>query len=439
MSGAVETRVVSRAAGRAVGRASKRDIPARPLDAAATARLAGSGLAIIAVTYGLARFAYGLFVPAFRAEFGLDAAQVGAVGSASYAAYCAAIYPAMMLAPRLGGRAVALAAGCCATLGLLLIGLAPHPAVLAVGVILGGLSTGMISPAMAQAVSSRVAVSRRDRTQVVVNAGTGLGVALSGPAALLALDQWRAAWLVFAVLAGAATVWVARDVPQGRSHGRAAAAADVAAPAGRRGVERLAGLLPRPLLPAGAPRLLSTAAVVGATTAAVWVFGRDVLTQAGGQDEATTTLAWSLLGLCGLLGAGAEDLARRVGVGRAWTGTALALGAATAVLGMRPDSALLACLATAAFGVGYIAMSGLLLVTGARVYPWHPSAGVGLSFLALAAGQTIGGSVLGAIIEAADARTAFLAAAGCALFSALLVPRVPGASPASPVSPSPAV
>ncbi|WP_010525836.1 MFS transporter [Nesterenkonia sp. F] len=410
-------------------RSARRDVPATPLHAAATARLAGSGLAIIAVTYGLARFAYGLFVPAFRAEFDLDAAQVGAIGSASYAAYCAAIYPAMMLAPRLGGRTVALTAGICATLGLLLIGLAPTSVVLAVGVVLGGLSTGLISPAMAHAVSARVAASRRDRTQVVVNAGTGLGVALSGPAALLALEQWRAAWLVFALLAAAATAWVVRDVPEGRAGGSAPAGLAVGASPARRTVERLAGLLPRPLLPAGAPRLLITAAVVGATTSAVWVFGRDVLTQVGGQGEVTTTLAWSLLGLCGLLGAGVEDLARRIGVGHAWAGTALVLGAATAVLGLRPDSALLACLATAIFGVGYIAMTGLLLVTGARVYPRQPSAGVGLAFLALAAGQTVGGAALGAITEAADARTAFVAAAGCALLSALLVPRVPGASP----------
>lgn len=405
---------------------------AAPLGAAATARLAGSGLLIIAVAYGLARFAYGLFVPAFREEFGLDASQVGAIGSASYAAYCAAIYPAMMLAPRFGGRTIAVAAGVCATLGLLLIGLAPTAVVLAVGVVLGGLSTGLISPAMAHAVSARVAAVRRDRTQVVMNAGTGLGVALSGPAALVALDEWRAAWLVFALMAAAATVWVARDVPGARTDDGAPAGVDVDAPPARRAVVRPTGMLPRPLLPAGAPRLLLTAAVVGATTSAIWVFGRDVLAQVGGQGEAITTLAWSLLGIVGLLGAGVEDVARRVGVGRAWAGTALVLGAATAVLGLRPDSPLLACCATAVFGVGYIAMTGLLLVTGARVYRRQPAAGVGLAFLALAAGQTVGGAALGAITDVADARSAFLAAACCALVSAVLVPRVPGASPASP-------
>ena len=37
-------------------------------------RLAAAGLSLIAVCYGLARFAYGLFLPVLTEEFGLDAA-----------------------------------------------------------------------------------------------------------------------------------------------------------------------------------------------------------------------------------------------------------------------------------------------------------------------------------------------------------------------------
>ena len=48
-----------------------------------TAQLTGAGLALIAACYGLARFAYGLFVPAFSDEFGLTAATAGAIACAS--------------------------------------------------------------------------------------------------------------------------------------------------------------------------------------------------------------------------------------------------------------------------------------------------------------------------------------------------------------------
>jgi hypothetical protein len=86
-----------------------------------TLRLAAAGLAMIAVCYGLARFAYGLFVPAFTAEFGLDAATAGAIASGSYAAYCVAIVVATVATARWGPRSVAIAAGLAAAGGTALI------------------------------------------------------------------------------------------------------------------------------------------------------------------------------------------------------------------------------------------------------------------------------------------------------------------------------
>ena len=64
--------------------------------------LAAVGMALIAVCYGLARFAYGLFVPAIRAEFDLDAATAGTVASGSYGAYCVAIVVATLATARWG-------------------------------------------------------------------------------------------------------------------------------------------------------------------------------------------------------------------------------------------------------------------------------------------------------------------------------------------------
>ncbi|MBC8092245.1 MAG: MFS transporter, partial [Pseudonocardia sp.] len=72
-----------------------------------TARLAAAGLAMIAVCYGLARFAYGLFVPTFGEEFGLGAAATGAIASSSYAGYCVAIVVGTLATARWGPRAVA--------------------------------------------------------------------------------------------------------------------------------------------------------------------------------------------------------------------------------------------------------------------------------------------------------------------------------------------
>ncbi|RAE74299.1 MFS transporter, partial [Burkholderia multivorans] len=80
--------------------------------------------------------------------------------------------------------------------------------------LLAGSSTGIASPPLAHAVALFVRSGVRDRTQTVINAGTGAGVALAGPVALLTVGQWRLAWWAFAVIAAVVTVWVARAVPR---------------------------------------------------------------------------------------------------------------------------------------------------------------------------------------------------------------------------------
>ncbi len=383
-----------------------------------TTQLAASGLVLIAVAYGLARFAYGLFVPAFRAEFGLDPSTVGMIGSASYAAYCVAIYPAMMLTPRFGSRYLAVAAGVLAALGTGLVGLAPNAAVLTAGVILGGLSTGIVSPPLAHAAAVRVSRQRRDRVQAIINSGTGLGVAVSGPLALLTLSQWRAAWLAFAVVAVLATVWAARSVPWTVRTEHYTEA--VRGMGGHR--RRLRSLLPDPLLPAGALRLHATALLMGGATAAIWVFGQDVLTDVGGLSGAAAIWSWAALGLCGLLGAAAGDLAHRIGLRAAWALCALMIAGATALLGLFPGELSVAVFGSAAFGAAYIAVTGLILISAAATYHHHPAAGVGLAFLTLALGQSIGGSVLGSLMSLSGAGVTFAAAAAAAVLSATLPP-----------------
>ena len=46
---------------------------------------------MIAVTYGLARFAYGLFLPEMRESLDLSETVLGLIGAGSYAGYCLAI------------------------------------------------------------------------------------------------------------------------------------------------------------------------------------------------------------------------------------------------------------------------------------------------------------------------------------------------------------
>ncbi|MCF6734298.1 MFS transporter, partial [Blastococcus sp. KM273129] len=66
--------------------------------------LVGAGLAVIAVTYGLARYGFGLYLPQFRAAFGFSAGTAGALAAGGYAAYCVAALLTPLLVARGRGR-----------------------------------------------------------------------------------------------------------------------------------------------------------------------------------------------------------------------------------------------------------------------------------------------------------------------------------------------
>jgi predicted MFS family arabinose efflux permease len=367
-------------------------------------RLAAAGLAVIAVCYGLARFAYGLFVPAFTAEFGLGAAAAGAIASCSYAAYCVAVVAATLATVRWGPRAVATAAGLAAVLGTGLIAVAPNVPVLAVGVVVAGSSTGLASPPLADAVARWVHADRADRVQTVVNAGTGVGVAVSGPIALVLSGSWRLAWAAFCAIAVLVTVWAAATVPGG-------AAPRPSADDGR-------GPWWRP----GTGRLLLAAAALGVGSCAVWVFGRDLVVAAG-VSAAASTLMWIVLGVAGVAGAFTGDLVARTGPARVWFAGMLLLAAATATFALAPGVLPGVFVAAALFGAVYIGLTAVLLVWGTRTYPEAPAVGVGAAFLLIAVGQALAAPALGLLADLATAPVAFGAAAVVAAGGALALPR----------------
>ena len=368
-------------------------------------RLAAAGIALIAVSYGLARFAYGLFVPAFRETFDLDATAAGAIAAGSYVAYCVGVIIATTATPRVGARLVAVGAGSLATAGTAMIALAPDALILAVGVVVAGASTGVASPPLAHAIVRTVEGAARDRTQTVVNAGTGLGVMVSGPVALLFHDEWRIAWLVFAAIAAVVTVWSLFAVPTAR---------DVT-PASARPAHRL--------WPRGAAALLGAAAVMGAASAAGWTFGQDLLETAGGHTRTFSTVVWIILGASGLLGAGAGDLAARLGLRRSWMLSMIALAASLAAVAAAPQNPGVAAAAFAVFGAVYIGLTGLLLVWSTQVYDGEPARGVGLVFLVLALGQAGAAPLLGFVADHAALTTAFWLSAAVAVVGALARPR----------------
>jgi MFS family permease len=106
-----------------------------------TQKLVPPGLALIGVTYGLARFAYGLFLPAVREDVALTPTLSGLIGGGSYAGYCLAIIASALLSDRLGPRNTAALAGLIAAAGMASIAFAPTAIMLAIAVLFAGMST----------------------------------------------------------------------------------------------------------------------------------------------------------------------------------------------------------------------------------------------------------------------------------------------------------
>lgn len=356
--------------------------------------LVGAGTALIACCYGFGRFSYGLFGPVFGETFGLSPTIAGVIGAGSYVGYCVAITASLLLTDRVGARRVAVAAGVVATLGISIIALAPSAWVLAIGVLIAGCSTGIVSPPLAAAVAEHVPSNSADRAQTVVNGGTGIGVVLSAPIALLLLSHWRAAWVVYALVSASVTIWAFFAVPA----------------SSRRAAKHV-----EPLWRSGTFGLLLASLLTGVGSVAVWTFGRDLITTVGGADAARSSLLWIVIGAAGIAGALAGDAVARIGLQWAWVAATVTMAAATVSLAAAPSSLVVIIVAATLFGGSYIALTGLALLWSARLYPDSTSSGVGLSFFTLAAGQALGAPVVGAFIDLVGGRTAFVAIAAVGL------------------------
>src|SRR5919202_763055 len=116
-------------------------------------RLVPAGVAMIGVTYGFGRYAYGLFVPDIRAEFGLGTALLGLIASGSYAAYLVATAVSGVAADRVGPRPLVVAGGAAAAAGMALVGVAPSGGAVAAGVVLAGSGSGFVWPALSDALA----------------------------------------------------------------------------------------------------------------------------------------------------------------------------------------------------------------------------------------------------------------------------------------------
>jgi predicted MFS family arabinose efflux permease len=380
---------------------------------------------MIAVCYGLARFGYGLFLPEFRDAFHLTPGLLGLTGAGSYVGYCLSVGVSGYLSPRWGPRAVVIIAGLVCTAGMCLVATAPDGTVLAVAVLIAGASAGFASPPMGDAVQRRVEQRRQGAANTWINSGTSIGVVISGPVALLADGGWRAAWLSFAAVSLAVTLWCVPALPGKGTVPVPPARPCPAAPKRARDWVN----------PTTVP-LLASSAAVGLVSSVYWTFSRDLVVSRGHMDTTLSMVFWTVIGIAGLAGGLAGRLVRARGLTVALRSCLVGFGSSIALLAAAPGNTAVAFLSAAAFGAFYILLTGIYLVWSVQAFEKRPSAGIALSFATLSLGQAAGAPLAGRAADSFSMTATFIAAGALSCLACLISPRTAAHPPAADQPPT---
>ena len=161
---------------------------------------------VVLCAVGLARFAFGMVLPAMARDLALDYTAQGLLGASYFVGYLAIVASMPWLAPRLGPRRLCLTGLGLVGLGLLAMSLwFPYPLLLAsYGLV--GVGSGAAFVGAMTLPSLWFHPSHRARAAGVVTAGAGVGVLGSGLLVPELLNvgvasPWKLSWLLFAAIA----------------------------------------------------------------------------------------------------------------------------------------------------------------------------------------------------------------------------------------------
>lgn len=369
-----------------------------------TARVGGAGMLALVATYGIGRQAFGLFVPAFREEFGLGLDTLGLYTSAAQAGYLVTTILTGVLTARLGPR-VPVVLGCLALAGgAATVAVASGPVLLAVGVIAAGTSAGGAWGPFSDAVELQVPDPGERRALALVNAGSPAGLIVASTLVLLAGDAWRPVWWGFAAigLVGAAVNLrvLTDDTP------------------GEGGAPGWPGF--RWFLGARSARLFSVTLGAGITSGAYFAYAPDTA-QAAGLAPWSGPAMFAALGLAGAsVGVFGGGIADRFGLRRPLVAS-LVLIAGSTLLMLAMASLGAALVSSAAFGIGFTAAFAFLVMWSQEVFREDPTSGFTVTIVCAAAGFVVGPALFGVLATTLSRPVAVLALAA----PSLVVVRLP--------------
>ena len=148
---------------------------------------------MMGVTFGMARYAYGLTLPAIRSALDVPEVVLGLIGSGTFGGFLLSLLAAPPLARWKGARAPTTVGGVSATVGSALVAAAPAPSVLALGGFIAGSAAGWVWASYSGIVAAVAAPRQQPRLLARITTGAAAGLVVVGVLALV-VASWRLTW-----------------------------------------------------------------------------------------------------------------------------------------------------------------------------------------------------------------------------------------------------
>jgi predicted MFS family arabinose efflux permease len=354
-----------------------------------------ASVAMASVTYGVGRYAYGLFLPEIRRDFALDTFTLGLIASVGTVVYLLSNIVASAIAIHFKPRTFIVIGGAVTTLGLALVGIATSASTAVEGILLAGAGAGIYTPAQFEAIEAWLLPPWKSRAMGAVNAGATPGKILTGLATFWVQSSWQHAWLAMAAVSFGVTVWNAWLLPKRAiRHDGMKAKQHLHFPLFTR-----AACIP----------LYGTLIVYGLLFSVYLTFAVDLVSSVGAMKSPVDKLFWPLLGIAGVTTVFTGSAVNRYGV-RSLLSVSLPLcGLSYAMLALASNNPWAILGSAALFGATSIAPGTGFLVWGIRLFNERPSIGSGVVFSFLSVGTITGPILFGWMAPGLGAATCFLA------------------------------
>lgn len=381
--------------------------------------LVGTGMGIVAVSYGMARFGVGLAAPRIVDEGIVDAPRLAFASTGAFVTYVAACALSSALLGKGRWRASLLLCLVTGSTGCLLLAAATTASAFLIGAAVAGSAAGFASGAIAYRVTRDIPTALEPRAQATANAGTGVGVALA--TALIVLPGgWRTLFAAAAVLAVLSILGFLA----------------LTRPAVRPRTATQSRENPGPPQALALPVVLTM--LLGFGSSVFWTFGRSAAEDAASLDDGASLLVWGAIGAAGVAGALSGDLSRRLGTRKAWSATSLLLG--TSIVALPFATGLVSAAACGGvFGAVYVVACGLTIELAREAWPDAMGTGTAILFATIAVGQAAGGASAGLLLGAIGLQGLFVIGGTLTALGAGLVRLLPVRTPAGGAAAMPAL